>query len=49
MAGIREAGIDLSMGELDRGVGAAAVPVLSTDDEVTVAQIQDPLRAGDVR
>lgn len=37
MAGIREAGIYLSMGELDRGVGAAAVPVLSADDEVTAA------------
>lgn len=37
MADIREAGIYLSLGELDRGVSAAAVPVLTSEGEVVAA------------
>lgn len=37
MAEIREAGAYLSLGELDRGVGAAAVPVFNADGEVAAA------------
>lgn len=37
MAAIREAGIYLSLGELDRGVSAAAVPVFNSEGEVVAA------------